>query len=163
MKARRMASAGVFCALLAVISQVVIPLPAGVPLSFQVFAVSLCGCCLGWKWGAVSVAVYLLLGGVGLPLFSSFGGGIGWLLGPTGGFLWGFLPLVLGCGTQKYRYAFGGLAVCHLLGIFWLAQVQQITPWQAAVAGSLPYCGKDVLLVWAAFWTAKRIPQKFFQ
>ena len=90
MRLRKMAAAGVFCALLAVVSQLVIPLPAGIPLTFQVLAVALCGCCLGWKWGTVSVLVYLLLGGVGLPLFSGFGGGIGWLLGPTGGFLWGF-------------------------------------------------------------------------
>lgn len=162
MRLRKMAAAGVFCALLAVVSQLVIPLPAGIPLTFQVLAVALCGCCLGWKWGTVSVLVYLLLGGVGLPLFSGFGGGIGWLLGPTGGFLWGFLPLVLGCGFRKYPIAFGGLAVCHLMGVAQLSWVNGISMWQAALVGSFPYLWKDVLLVWAAFLIAKRIPRKFF-
>ncbi|MBQ8894436.1 MAG: biotin transporter BioY [Clostridia bacterium] len=162
MKLRKITAAAVFCALLAVLSQIVLPLPGGVPLTLQTFAVALCGFCLGQKNGLLAVGAYLLLGGVGLPLFSSFGGGIGWLLGPTGGFLWGFLPLIFCCGLRKYPIAFGGLAACHLLGLIQFALVTGNSLWQAFLVASLPYLAKDALSLVAARWLAKRLPRKFF-
>lgn len=155
--------AGMFCAFLVVFAQIVLPLPAGIPLTGQTLGVALCGFFLGWKWGAAVVAVYLLLGAVGLPVFSGFSGGVGWLLGPTGGYLWGFIPLAIACGAQRWPVAFGGLAVCHLMGMVQFAWVTDQSLWYAFLVGSLPYLLKDVLSVLGARWFEKRIPTNFFK
>ena len=89
----------------------------------QTFAVMLALFTLGGKWGTASICVYLLLGGVGLPVFSGFQGGLGALLGVTGGYLWGFLFSGL---TYWLLERFGKLpamiaamAVCYLCGSIW--------------------------------------------
>ena len=79
---------GMFAAVLAVMSQVAIPMPSGVPMTLQTFAVALAGAVLGWKLGALSALVYLLLGAAGVPVFSGMSGGLGVLLGKTGLFSW---------------------------------------------------------------------------
>ena len=66
-----------------------------VPLSLASFAVYLAGAILGWKRGSLAVAVYLLIGLVGVPVFSGFSGGFGKLAGVTGGYLVGYLPCAL--------------------------------------------------------------------
>ena len=96
-------AAAVFAALLAVLSQIAIPMPWGIPFTLQTFAVALCGYVLGPAWAPVAVGVYLALGAVGLPVFSGFAGGAASLLNVTGGFLWGFLPMALLCGLGSRR------------------------------------------------------------
>jgi biotin transport system substrate-specific component len=64
---------------------------AGVTL--QTFGVFFLLSYFGAKRGTLTVCIYLLMGALGIPVFSGFGGGIGWLLGPTGGFLLGFLAV----------------------------------------------------------------------
>ena len=89
---------GVMAAILAALSLVSIPLPSGVPVTLQTFAVALCGFLLGPAMGTAAVAVYLIMGAVGLPVLAGMVGGLGHFLGVTGGFLWGFLPMALLCG-----------------------------------------------------------------
>jgi biotin transport system substrate-specific component len=74
-----------------------------IPLSLATLGVYLCVYLLGWKWGTVSVLVYLLLGAAGMPVFSSFSGGLGKLLGPTGGYLIGYLALAVLSGLAIDR------------------------------------------------------------
>ncbi|MCA5010971.1 biotin transporter BioY, partial [Clostridioides difficile] len=69
-----------FAAVLAVISQLSIPMPTGVPITIQIFGVALIGTVLGWKLGFLATLIYILLGAVGLPVFSNFRGGIQFLL-----------------------------------------------------------------------------------
>ena len=76
-----------FASLTAVCAWIAVPLP-GVSFTMQTFAVLLCLGILGGKWGSVSILLYLLLGIVGLPVFTGFRGGAAALLDPTGGFLW---------------------------------------------------------------------------
>ena len=76
---------GVFAAVLAVLSQISIPLPSGIPVTLQTFAVALCGYALGWKRGLLATAVYVALGLVGLPVCSGFSGGGGAVLAMAGG------------------------------------------------------------------------------
>ena len=64
-------------------------------VTLQTFGVFFLLSYFGAKRGAITVAVYLLMGALGIPVFSGFGGGIGWILGPTGGFLLGFLAVSL--------------------------------------------------------------------
>lgn len=88
-------------AMLCVLGPLSIPI-GPVPLSLATLVIYLSVYLLGWKWGLVSVVVYLLVGMSGVPVFSGFGGGIGRLLGPTGGYLIGYLPLAAlsGLGVQ---------------------------------------------------------------
>lgn len=90
MSSFRIARCGLCVALLAVASCITIPF-GPVPFTLQTLAVAMLPVALGGRDATVSVAIYLLLGGLGLPVFSGFSGGVAVLAGPTGGFLWGFL------------------------------------------------------------------------
>lgn len=81
---------GVLTAVIVIMAQIAIPMPLGVPMTMQTFAVTLAAIILGPKNSAVASIVYLLLGAVGLPVFSNFTGGFSRLAGPTGGFLLSF-------------------------------------------------------------------------
>lgn len=161
----RMVVAGVFAALLAVLSQISIPLPTGIPVTLQTFAVALCGFALGPGLGAAAVGVYLALGAVGVPVFAGFSGGIGSFVGMTGGYLWAFLPMAFLCGLgarQKNRalaltVGFGGLAVCHLCGSFQFALVSAVSPWNAFLLASAPYFLKDAASLVVAYLAAAAI------
>ena len=100
----RLITAALFTAITAVLSQTAIPTPFDVPLTLQTFAVALCGYVLGVKWGLASIAAYILLGTVGVPVFSGFRGGVQVLFGATGGFIFGFLFLTGLCGACNMPY-----------------------------------------------------------
>lgn len=128
---------------------------AGVPMTLQTLGIAFCGYLLGARIGTVATALYLTLGAVGLPVFAGFGGSLAFLVGPTGGFLIGFLPLACLIGIASKRknilaelaFAFLGLFVCHLLGILWFAHVSGISIAQAFLLSSLPYIVKDILSI----------------
>ena len=111
----------VFCALfaavIAVFAQIQIPM-APVPVSLATFGVMMCGLLLGWKWGAVTVTVYILLGAVGVPVFAGFKGGAAALTGPTGGYIIGYLPYaaLAGLGVAAWQEKFWGRCVLLILG-----------------------------------------------
>lgn len=158
-RTRKLVLTGVCAALLAVLSQVSIPLPTGVPITLQTFAVALCGFLLGPAWGTLSVAVYLALGAVGLPVFAGFSGSAASFVGMTGGFLWGFLPMAFLCGlgarlgprALAIALGIGGLAACHLLGAGQFALVMSAPLPQAFLTVSVPYLVKDVVSVVLAY------------
>ncbi len=83
----------VFTAIIAVLAQISIPMPGGVPMTMQTFAVPLAGIVLGAKRGTISTLIYVLLGFIGVPVFAGFSGGAGIVLGVTGGFIVSF-PLM---------------------------------------------------------------------
>lgn len=89
--AKRLARIALFTALMAVCAQISIPLPGGVPITLQTFAVMLASIALGFD-GVAAVAVYVFLGLIGVPVFSKFGATAS-LVSPTGGFIVGFLPM----------------------------------------------------------------------
>ena len=90
MKTQQIARAGLCVALLAVSAWVSVPL-GPIPFTLQTMALALIPAVLDRPTAILAVAVYLLLGAIGLPVFSGFSGGVMRLVGPTGGFLWGFL------------------------------------------------------------------------
>ena len=85
---REMVRVGMFAAVLAVISQISLPMPTGVPITIQVFGVALVGAVLGSRLGTTATLVYVLLGAIGLPIFANFSGGISSIVGVTGGYIW---------------------------------------------------------------------------
>ena len=149
---RDLARIPLFTALILVCTRLSIPLPGGVPVTLQTFALALAGFCLGPLRGCLAVLVYLLLGAVGLPVFSGFTGGVGCFAGPTGGFLWGFPLLAAGCGLLRGRsfplrlaVSLPGLLLCHLLGALWYARFSGLAVLPALGAVSLPFLPKDLV------------------
>ena len=118
-----------FAALIVVFAQLQIPMPGLVPISLATFGVMMCGLLLGWRYGALAVAVYILLGAVGVPVFAGFKGGVSALLGPTGGYIIGYLPyaVLAGLPSPSLQEKFWGrclllvlgTAVCYILGTAW--------------------------------------------
>lgn len=153
---------GMFAAVLAVLSQLSIPMPSGVPVTLQTFAVALTAYVLGWKLGCAATVVYILLGAVGVPVFAGLSGGVSVLTGMTGGFIWGFIFMVLLCGigmAQKNKAVLAvlsaaGLAVCHLLGIIQFMAVSGNGFAASAMMVSVPYLIKDAASVVIAYLLA---------
>ncbi|MCR5565498.1 MAG: biotin transporter BioY [Clostridiales bacterium] len=106
MKVKDMTLTAVMAALICIAGPLTIA--AGpVPLSLATFAIYLAGAILGKKWGTVSVGLYLLIGIIGVPVFSGFSGGFQKLAGVTGGYLIGYLPcaFLTGLGAEKAERA----------------------------------------------------------
>ena len=127
------------CALLAALMCLCawISLPLGQnPITLQTFALFLTLELLGGKYGSLVCLTYLLLGGVGLPVFSGFRGGFGMLLGSTGGYLWGFLLCALAywlittlLGARFHILAcLVGLLLCYALGTSPNPLIRSTTP-----------------------------------
>ncbi len=134
-----------FTALMAAVCCILGPLsiPIGtVPISLTVVSVYLCVFALGTKFGTIAYVIYLLLGAAGLPVFSQFQGGVSKLVGPTGGYLIGFviMAVITGLfidmashfsGAKKYLLQVVGmvfgLAVCYLFGTVWFMVAYHVT------------------------------------
>lgn len=139
----------------------VIPLPfSPIPISLTNLILYISIYVLGWRRATASYLIYLLLGAVGLPVFSGFTGGIGKIAGPTGGYLAGFifLTIISGYILEKFRgkrifTAAGmilGTAVTYLFGTGWLCFQMQLTFPQGLAAGVLPYLPGDCIKIAAA-------------
>lgn len=148
--------------LMALMAQIVIPLPfTPVPITGQTFGVLLTGALLGSRRGALSVVLYLLEGVLGLPVFAGGASGPGRLLGPTGGYLLGFVAAAWVTGYLCERgwdrrvlsatLAMGiGNGVIYLFGLLWLAYF--VGPGRALMAGLWPFIPGDVVkIAMAAF------------
>ena len=154
-------------ALIAVCSFIAIPVGA-VPVTLQTFAVFACAGILGRNRGTISILVYILLGMVGLPVFSGFQSGLSVLAGPTGGYIIGFLPAVFVSGLimqktdRKILFTvasfLAGLIICYICGMLWYVYVFSSgeTDFASAFAVCiLPYIIPDVIkLILAAVVSA---------
>lgn len=126
-RAYRLAVCGVMTAVLCVLAPVAIP--AGpVPVTLATLAVYLMAVLLGWKWGTAGCLAYLAAGLAGMPVFSGYRAGGGMLLGPTGGYLVGYLAITLTAGWAAQRSQrrgplllgmLTGTALCYALGTAW--------------------------------------------
>ena len=130
-------------------------LPVGpVPVSLATFVILMMLYVLGMKKSAAAVAVYLLIGLAGLPVFSGFSGGPAKLMGPTGGYLAGylFLALISGFFVERSKGGFlpsaagmiTGTAVLYAVGTFWLSRSAGMPLKAALAAGVLPFIGVDL-------------------
>lgn len=125
-----------------------------IPISFTNLAIYLSLYLLGWKRGSVSFLVYLLIGMVGMPVFSGYSGGFGKLFGPTGGYILGFLPMAVIAGWiidhSRSRLAhMGGMilgtAVCYALGTAWFCVQAGYTVGAALGLCVIPFVPVDLV------------------
>ena len=108
-------------------------IPMSVPFTMQTFAVFAIAASFGFKRGTLATAVYILLGAVGVPVFSGFRGGLGTLFGMTGGYILGFLfsSMIIGFAVDKFGKKPAvmavsmaiGLAACYLFGTLWFMYI----------------------------------------
>ncbi len=167
-KIKKIAATAIFTAIIAASSWISIFTPFGVNLTLQLFGVCLAGFYLGAKWGVAATAVYIAIGAAGLPVFSSFTGGIGILFGTSGGFLWGFLASSVLCGAAstknkkaiKYLLMVLAVLICHTAGVIQFCIVSGVNVWAGFVTASLPFLVKDFILVFLADFVAKKIKIK---
>lgn len=110
-------SIAIMTAITVVMAQISIPMPTGVPMTMQTFAITLAGVILGSKKGGLSILVYVLLGAIGVPVFAGFSGGVQNLIGPTGGFIISFpiMAYVIGLGVE-HRKKKGMFVLMLILG-----------------------------------------------
>ncbi|MCM1049709.1 MAG: biotin transporter BioY [Clostridiales bacterium] len=162
---REIVYTGMFAAVLAIMTQISVPMPSGVPITLQTFAVALTGYVLAWKRGTLSTLVYILIGAVGLPVFSGFRGGVQVLVAHTGGFIWGFIIFTLLCGVgammknKALSIMLGmiGLLICHLFGVIQFMLVVKNGFLESFLLVSAPYLIKDIVSVVLAYALGSRI------
>jgi biotin transport system substrate-specific component len=157
MKTRDLVLTAFFAAITVIFSVISIPIPISpVPFSLSLAAIFLAGALLPKNHAALAQVVYILLGVIGLPVFSKMQGGPGVLVGPTGGYLIAYpimaylIALIIEkTGKRNFPvYLFSmlcSLVVCYTLGTLWLSLVAHLSIAAAFAAGVLPFAILDVV------------------
>lgn len=151
---------GIFTALTVVMAQISIPMPMGVPMTMQTFAISLTGIMLGSRKGFYSALAYVLLGAFGLPVFANFQGGMGMIFGPTGGFILSFplMAWLIGLGAEKMQNnksalilgILSGTVVNYICGMALFCVATGNGIWTAFTACVLPFIPTTIIKAVAA-------------
>lgn len=146
---------GLCTAVIAIMAQISIPMPAGVPMTMQTFAITLAAIILGAKKGAAAALIYVLLGAAGVPVLAGFTGGYQYLIGPTGGFLLSFpiMAYIIGFGAEKFRrvnmgfiaFLILGTVINYIGGIVMFCLVTGGSIWAAFTACVLPFIPTAVI------------------
>ena len=172
MKIKDLAYIALFTALISICAQLAIP--ASIPFTLQTFSIFLCGALLRDKRCLISVAAYILLGSIGLPVFSSFRGGIGVITSATGGFIIGFLfiPIIMMISFKIFKeniFALVGsmaigLVFCYLTGCIWyyfVYSAKSISLLDVMKICVLPYLAVDAIkIILATFLSDKLLKIK---
>lgn len=146
---------GLFAALIAVCAWIAIPLTVSVTL--QTFAVCLTAGLLGWKRATLTTIVYILLGMIGLPVFTGFNSGIAAVTGPTGGYIVGFIftALIVGFSVEKVGrkiwqnilFMVIGILVCYLFGTVWFVIAYKVSFVSALSTCVIPFLLPDAVKI----------------
>lgn len=171
----KMILAAIFTAITSVLAGLSIPIPfTPVPLSLATFGVLLCGGILGFKYGSFSMLLYVLLGGFGVPVFSGYMGGIAKLLGPTGGYIIGYIAcaFVIGIFIDSFEKMgfkanfpiglFGGILgtlACYFLGTWWFMYVTKNTLTASLMLCVVPFLpGDSIKIIVSSFLISRLRP-----
>lgn len=159
-----------FTAVTAIMAQIAIPLPIGVPLTLQSFSIMLAGIILGARRGAFASLIYMLLGAIGLPVFSNFTGGWQCLVGPTGGFILSFplMAYIVGLGYEyrtKWKASsllgfFIGCTVNFLCGILMFCFITKSSFPVGFTTCALPFIPGEVLKAFLAAMLGSKIRKR---
>ncbi|HEX2925234.1 MAG TPA: biotin transporter BioY [Ruminiclostridium sp.] len=162
----QMAIIGVIAAVICILGPLSIPIGV-VPVSFTNLAIYFALYTLGMKKGTVSYIVYMLIGLVGIPVFSGFSGGPAKIIGPTGGYLIGFIFMAMIGGffinkfIDKWYLCFAGMvlgtAVCYVFGTAWLAHQAHMSLGAAFSVGVIPFLPGDLVKILIAAFAGPQI------
>jgi len=170
-KTTKLIMAALFAALTGVCSWIAIPLPfTQVPIVLATMVTTLAGGLLGPKYGTFSMIVYVLLGAIGAPVFHNFSGGLGVIVGPTGGYIVGYITSAFICGIllniicSKKLTRWGiaisgvaGLASCYAIGTAWFMISSGTGLIASLIMCVIPFLIGDVLKTIAAVLLIKKL------
>ena len=167
---RGMTYAAMFGAMTAIGAYIIIPLPP-VPITLQTFVMYLAASLLGGRLGALSQTVYILLGVIGLPVFAGGKAGLGVLIGPTGGYLMGFIigAYIIGRMLESRKHSgyvwialslIAATVVIYICGVAQLSVVAQLSLKKAITVGVLPFLIGDAIKIAAATLLIIRIKSR---
>ncbi len=167
---KTLALIGVMTAVICIMGPLSIQLPVSpVPISLGTLAIYFVIYVLGMKKGVISCCIYLLIGFIGIPVFTAFTSGPAKLLGPTGGYLVGYIFMALICGfvvdrTRNIVLCFLGMlfgtAVLYFFGTVWLAYQAGMTFMEALAAGVLPFMLGDLAKIVVAMIAGEQIKKQ---
>lgn len=168
-KLRSMIMIALFAAIIGILAQITIPLPL-VPITGQTLAIGIAATILGSRNGTLAVLLYLIIGSAGVPVFAEFSAGISKLVGPTGGFLVGFIPaaFIIGFYMEKRGFTFTNALFANIIGMLvtlafgtaWL-KISADLSWTAAFAsGFTPFIIVGILKAALASWIGVVVRQR---
>lgn len=170
LKTREMIECSMFTAILCIFAPIAVPVGT-VPVTMSLFAVILASVVLGTKKSVITVCVYLLLGLVGVPVYSFFTAGIQILLGPTGGYLWSYIFVAVICGwvseinrNNKCLTFIGvilSLVLCYICGTLQFMLVCKTGISEAIGICVAPFVVFDFIKAFAAVWIGRKIRIKY--
>ena len=165
LKALDLAYVGLSAALIAVCAWIAIPLTVSITL--QTMAICLVAGLFGWKRGTLSVIIYILLGMIGLPVFTGFKSGLAVITGPTGGYVLGFIftAIIVGIATEKVGkkiwqcifFMAIGVLVCYLFGTIWFIIAYKVTFASALSTCVFPFLLPDAVKIIVASILVNRL------
>lgn len=158
----------IFAALTAILSQISIPLPfTPVPINLAMISVFIAGGLLETKISAISQLVYVIIGAIGVPVYANFTGGLGILVGPTGGYIVGYIitTIIIGVivkrlGNSIYSYTVAmvvGILGCYFVGTVWFMHITQNGLIEALLMCVVPFLIGDILKIILSAFLVKRL------
>ncbi|RDW15373.1 biotin transporter BioY [Oceanobacillus chungangensis] len=171
-KLRVILNCAIFAAVTAILAQVEIPLPL-IPISGQTLAVGIAATILGSRQGALAMVCYAAIGAVGLPVFSGFSGGPQVLIGPSGGYIFGFIAaaFITGLILEKTRFTIPIALIANIVGMvvtlfFGTIQLKFVLDmsWNAAfIAGVYPFIVVGLIKAYLASWIGITVRRRLIQ
>ena len=169
MNTRDICMMALFTALTAVMAQISVPMPLGVPMTMQTFAIMLTGMAIGARRGFFSILAYVLLGTAGVPVFAQLSGGMGIVFGPTGGFILSFplMAWIVGMGAERGGVAavviglFAGIVVNYAAGMLMFCMITGQSAEAAFMACVFPFIPTGVIKAVMAALLGTRLRAKF--
>jgi biotin transport system substrate-specific component len=171
-KLRMIIQCSIFAAITGIFAQIEIPLPL-VPISGQTLAVGMTATILGSRYGAFAMVGYAALGAVGVPVFAGFSGGAQVLVGPTGGYIFGFIAAAFLTGLILEKTKFNltmamiantvGMIVILILGTIQLKYVAELSWAQAMAAGVYPFIVVGLIKAFLASWIGITVRNRLVQ
>lgn len=163
MKTKKLVLCALFAAIICVIAPLSIPIAGMIPITLATFAVMLSGVLLGGRMGALSVVIYLIIGAVGVPVCAGYTPALPKLLGPTGGYLIGYIPLAFICGAiysqwgrnsrgvKKYAVMLSGMLtgniVLYAFGTVWFCILNGVGVVYALSLCVIPFLPGDLIKI----------------
>ena len=159
---------GVFAAVMVICSQILIPLPSGVPINLAILGVLLCAGCLGFRYGMITQIIYVLLGCIGIPVFAGLSGGLHVIAGPTGGYIVGYILCAgvvgfIASRTRSFWALVGamilGVLVCYAFGTIWYVHLMNISFAAGLAQCVIPFLPFDAAKIALAALLVQRLRQ----
>lgn len=169
MKVKSLTRIALMASIISLLGPLTVPI-GPIPLSLASLAIYLSLYVIGKKEGTISLLIYILLGLIGLPVFSGFGAGLSKVLGPTGGFIIGYLPMAFISGyfidsykNNPYKQFLGlvlGLVILYLFGSLWLALQASLSFKASLTLAVFPFIPGDLIKILLALYLGPSIEKK---